>query len=139
MIVARTAQIANAPISASAAAFSGLAKTGALALRPAPRRRRAPTAGLATLRPWVEPVISNIDGEVREGIDDGSEKGHPEHRRKVEAHGRRRRVATQARPAEDRFGWHRAREEAAERQSDDRHRGDQRVAQAVSKDNDPLA
>src|SRR5437016_160907 len=91
---ASTAHTANAVISASARTLSGSRRIG---------------ARLATLDPRIEPVVRDVDDQVRDRIDDGREQGHAEYSREVEAHRRCGRVAAKPGPAEDRFGQHRTR------------------------------
>src|SRR5881396_3465014 len=85
---ASTAQTAKVVISASARTLSGSRRIG---------------ARLATLDPWIEPVVRHVDDEVRERIDHGREQRDAEHRWEIEAHRRRGRVTAKPGPAEDRF------------------------------------
>src|SRR6185503_2358072 len=135
---AKTAPTTKRPMSASARTFSGSRRIGARVAMKERRRGRA-TARSATLDPRIEPVVGDVDGQIRERIDDRREEGHAQHRREVEAHCRGGRVAAEAGPAEDRLGEDGAREEAAERESDDRDRRDERVPKAVAEHDDPLA
>src|ERR1700682_3149275 len=110
---AKMAQNAKAAMTTIAMTLSGSRRIGARAATRA-GLRSAGTVRSATLDPWIEPVVGDVHQQIRQGIDDGGEQGHAEHRGEVEAHRRGGRVAAQTRPAEDRFGEHRARQKAAE-------------------------
>src|SRR5438094_8746392 len=134
---ARRAHAAKRAMSAMATTFSGLPRMGAA--RAARRRPRTETdAALTTLRPRVEPEIRDVDEQVRDRVDDRSEQRDAEHRRKIERDRSRGRVAPETGPAEDCLGQHRAREKAAKGETEDRDRRDERVAQPVSHDDEPL-
>src|SRR5439155_979350 len=95
----RAPAIAIARISGGNASGSRRAGTRTAASAPP---RAAAMARSATLDPWVEPVIGDVNDEVGDGIDDRGEQRHAEHRRKVEAYRGCGRVPAEARPAEDR-------------------------------------
>src|SRR5438477_582477 len=105
---AKTAQKANPAMSPIARTLSGLRRIDDRAAMREPRSRVDATSASAMLDPRVEPVIGDVNREVRDGIDDRREQGHPEHCGEVEAHRGGGRVTPEARPAEDRFGEHRA-------------------------------
>src|SRR3989442_6248126 len=136
MTGANAAHAANVAMSAIAATLSGFARIGARATSRRPRTGSATV--LATLRPRVEPEIGDVDREVRERVDDRREQRDAEHRREIEGDGRRGRVTAKTRPAEDGLGQHGAREKAPEGEPDDRDRRNERVAQPVAKDDQPL-
>src|SRR5438105_5203335 len=97
---AKSAPIAKRAMSASARTLSGSRRIG----DPAATNARPPVAERersATLDPRIEPVVGDVDDEVRERIDERREQGHTEDRGEVEAHGGSGRVATETRPAED--------------------------------------
>src|ERR671931_50753 len=113
---ASSAHSANTAISAIATTLSGDARIGTR-LAPGARRPAADaTATSATLQPRVEPVVGDVDDEVRQRIDDRSEQRYAEHRREVEAHGGCGGVTAEYRPAEDRLREDRAGEETPERE-----------------------
>src|SRR6202171_5201695 len=124
MTGAKIAPRAKSAMSVSASRLSGSRRIG-------PRARvndplwTGPTPPSATLDPGVEPVIGDVDDEVRDGVDDRGEQRHAEHGRKVEAPRRRGRVPPEPGPAEDRLGQHRTRKQAAEGEADDGDRRDE--------------
>src|SRR5207249_7249433 len=138
MSVARGAPSAKSAMIASARIVSGSRRAGTRTAASAPPRAAA-MARSATLDPWVEPVIGDVDDEVGDGIDDRGEQRHAEHRRKVEAYRGCGRVPAEAWPAEDRLGKDGTREKTPERQADDRDRGDEGVTQPMPEHNGALA
>src|SRR5256885_8079421 len=135
---AKIAHGAKKPMRGIAATLRGLGRIGARATsRAAPSRPVAVKASV-TLDPRVEPVVRDVDGEVRDWVDDRREKRDAEDGREIEADGRRRRIAAQSRPAEDRLRQYGAGQQAAEREPDDRDGRDERVAETVSNDDEPF-
>src|SRR5438067_12536617 len=133
---AKSAQSANTAMSASARRLRGFARIGARAASLKPRAETA--TALTTRRPGIEPEVRDVDHEVRERIHDRRQQGDAEHRREVERDGGRGRITPEPGPAEDRLGQHRPREKASEGETEDRDGRDERVAQPVAQDDEPL-
>src|SRR5207237_8046101 len=138
MIAARTAPSANKAISTMANRLSGFASSGPRRATPVGRIRSAATVGSTMLGPRVEPVVGDVHREIGDGVNDGGEERHAQHRRKVEADRGGRRVPAEARPAEDRLGEYRSREPAPEREANDGHRRKERVAKPGSRHHETL-
>jgi hypothetical protein len=87
----------------------------------------------------VEPLIPQVDNQVRECVNQCRKQGHTHHGREVEAGGRVGGVTPQSRPAKNGLGQHGTREQAPKGHPDRGHRGDQRVAGRVAPHDVPLA
>src|SRR5450759_4652225 len=87
----------------------------------------------------VEPVVTDVHGEIGEHINNGGEQCYAHDRRKIQIDSRSRRVAPQTGPGENRFRQHGAGEQTAKGNADDCHRRNERVAQTVPYDDRALA